>query len=214
MKFKKWLENFWYHYKWPVIIGAFFVIVASVCFSQMATKESYDMYIRYVGDNEITRESYQDIKNSFERTKLDANGDKKTAVAFDQVVYISDTENVLINEMNAIAKDTLSALVAQSYYIYLMDTAAYEVYADYGAFEELGKIFETDMSDIAYDEYAVYFNQTEFYKNNPGMEWVDDDVILVLKIAPFKMSTTPTKHAAEIESFEFHKALFKLMIEG
>jgi hypothetical protein len=95
-----------------------------------------------------------------------------------------------------------------------MDTAAYEVYADYGAFEALGKIFETDMSDIAYDKYAVYFNQTEFYKNNPGMEWVDDDVILVLKIAPFKMSTTPTKHAAEIESFEFHKALFKLMIEG
>ncbi len=214
MKVKKWLENFWYHYKWPFIIGVFFVVIAVVCFSQMATKESYDMYIRYVGDNEITREAYQDIKNSFERTKLDANGDKKTAVAFDQVVYISDPDNVLINEMNALAKDTLSALVAQSYYIYLMDTAAYEVYSDYGAFEELDKIFDTDMSDIAYDKCAVYFNQTEFYKNNPGMEWVDDDVILVLKIAPYKMSTKPTKHAAEIESFEFHKELFKLMIEG
>ena len=214
MKVKKWLENFWYHYKWPLIIGVFFAVIAAVCISQMVTKESYDMYIRYVGDNTITKETYQDIKSSFERTKMDSNGDKETNVAFEQVVYISDPENVLINEMNSLAKETLSALVAQPYYIYLMDTAAYDVYADYGAFEELDKIFDTDMSSIAYDDCAVYFNQTEFCKNNPGMEWVDDDVIMVLKVAPYKLSTKPTKNAEEVESFEFHRELFKLMIEG
>jgi len=214
MKVKKWLENFWYHYKWPVIIGVFFAVIAAVCISQMVTKESYDMYIRYVGDNEITKETYQDIKSSFERTKMDANGDKETNVAFEQVVYISDPENVLINEMNALAKETLSALVAQPYYVYLMDTAAYKVYSDYGAFEELDKIFDTDMSDIAYDDCAVYFNKTEFCKNNPGMEWVDDDVIMVLKVAPYKLSAKPSKNQDEIESFDFHKELFKLMVEG
>ena len=66
MKFKKWLDNFWYHYKWPVIIAAFFITISAVCISQMVSKEHYDMYIRYVGDQSITDTQYQDIKRAFQ----------------------------------------------------------------------------------------------------------------------------------------------------
>lgn len=214
MKVKKWLENFWYHYKWPVIIAAFFMAISAVCISQMVSKEHYDMYIRYVGDAEITDTQRQDIKRAFEKTGLDSNDDEKTVVSFEQVAYISDSENILMNEINALAKETLSVLVSQQYYIYLMDEAAYELYKDSGAFEELDRIFDYDISNIAYDGYAIRFSETEFCKNSPGMEWVEEDVVMVLKIAPYKLSTKPTKDSAEVESFEFHREMFKLIVEG
>ena len=214
MKVKKWLENFWYHYKWPVIIAAFFMAISAVCISQMASKEHYDMYIRYVGDAEITDTQRQDIKRAFEKTGLDSNDDEKTVVSFEQVAYISDSENILMNEINALAKETLSVLVSQQYYIYLMDEAAYELYKDSGAFEELDRIFDYDISNIAYDGYAIRFSETEFCKNSPGMEWVEEDVVMVLKVAPYKLSTKPTKDSAEVESFEFHREMFKLIVEG
>ena len=214
MKVKKWFENFWYHYKWPVIIAAFFIAISAVCISQMAAKEHYDIYIRYVGDAEITDTQRQDIKRAFEKTGLDSNADEKTVVSFEQVAYISDSENILMNEINALAKETLSVLVSQQYYIYLMDEAAYELYKDSGAFEELDRIFDYDISNIAYDEYAIRFSETEFCKNSPGMEWVEKDVVMVLKIAPYKLSAKPTKDPAEVESFEFHREIFKLIVEG
>ncbi len=33
-KLLTWLDNFWYHYKWPFLIGSFFAVVLIVCFSQ------------------------------------------------------------------------------------------------------------------------------------------------------------------------------------
>lgn len=214
MKVKQWFENFWYHYKWTVIIATFFIVVAVVCISQMATKEHYDMYIRYVGDASISDTQYQDIKRAFEKTKLDLNDDGETVVSFEQVAYISDPDNLMINEINSMAKETLSVLVSQQYYIYLMDTAAYEVYKDSNAFERLDMIFEEDISDIAYDDYAIRFSQTDFCKGAAGMEWVEDDIVMVLKIAPYKLSIKPTKDPAEVKLFEFHRELFKTMALG
>lgn len=214
MKVKQWLENFWYHYKWTVIIAAFFIIVAAVCISQMATKEHYDMYIRYVGDASISDTQYQDIKRAFQKTGLDANEDGETIVSFEQVAYISDPDNLMMNEINSLAKETLSVLISQQYYIYLMDTAVYDIYKDSNAFERLDMIFNEDISDIAYDEYAIHFSQTEFCKGAAGMEWVEDDVVMVLKIAPYKLSIKPEKDPAEVSSFEFHRELFKKMALG
>ena len=95
-----------------------------------------------------------------------------------------------------------------------MDAEVYELYKDSGSFEELSRIFDYDVSDIAYDEYAVRFSETEFCKNSPGMEWVEDDIVMVLKIAPYKISPDIKKDPKEVESFEFHRELFKLMAEG
>ena len=41
---KKWLENYWYHYKWATIISAFFITVAVICIVQIASKKNYNIY--------------------------------------------------------------------------------------------------------------------------------------------------------------------------
>ena len=48
-KIKKWLENYWYHYKWATIIVLFFVTVFAIGIYQMASKSDYDTQIVYAG---------------------------------------------------------------------------------------------------------------------------------------------------------------------
>lgn len=209
----KWLDNFWYHYKWPVIIGAFFITVFAICTAQMVTRESYDMYVRYVGNAVITETQYKDMESTLEKLGGDVNGDGEKAANFAQVPYVSaDEENPYKNDINKGAKETMTGMIVQPYYIYIMDKGAYENFKGENIYTPLNQIFTEDVSDIAFDDCAVYFKETEFYKNSPGMEWVKDDTVIVLKVAPYESIVTSSKRENELESFEDHKKIFVDMV--
>ena len=50
----KWLDNFWYHYKWQTIGIVFAAFVLLVCVLQMCGKESVDVYVMYAGEDTFT----------------------------------------------------------------------------------------------------------------------------------------------------------------
>lgn len=208
---KKWLENYWYHYKWATIISAFFITVAVICIVQIASKKNYNIYIRYVGDSVITGTQYDDMTGALEKI---VSGDKKDSVNFAQVAYISDEDNPYKNEKNAVSRETLSSMLVQPYYIYIMDMTAYNDYKDSGVFAPLSSIFEEDVTDISYDEYALYLSKTEFLKNAPGMEWVEEDTVIVIKIVPYDSVFTGKKSKRELASFDIHKEFLRSMILG
>ncbi len=209
---KKKLENYWYHYKWHTIIAAFFVLVAVICIVQIAKRESYDIYIRYVGNAEIINTQYNDMLNAFEKIDADINGDGETFVNFARVGYINDKDNANIDGVNVVARETLSTMLVQPYYIYIMDMGAYEQYKDAGVFISLSQMFEGKYDSIANDEYSVFFKDTQFCKTAPGMEWVSDDMVMVLKIVPNDSVFTGKQAAAERESFDAHAEFFKTLV--
>ena len=63
-KFLKWLDNYWYHYKWHTIIVSFFLIIGAISITQLFGRVSYDAYLMYVGDETIPDTQYQDIIDS------------------------------------------------------------------------------------------------------------------------------------------------------
>ncbi|MBE6619211.1 MAG: hypothetical protein E7626_05465 [Ruminococcaceae bacterium] len=88
--FLKWIENFWYHYKWHTIIGLFFVILAIVLVVQLVQREKYDIKIAYAGDFTVMSEdenatllsdfpeAMEKISKAFESfISDDINNDKK-----------------------------------------------------------------------------------------------------------------------------------------
>ena len=42
-RFLKWLDNYWYHYKWRTIVILFFAVLLIVCVVQCSTVEKYDL---------------------------------------------------------------------------------------------------------------------------------------------------------------------------
>ena len=55
--FGKWLDNFWYHYKWHTIAVIFVLVVAIVCTVQLVNREEYDAVIAYAGSKDVSKKS-------------------------------------------------------------------------------------------------------------------------------------------------------------
>jgi hypothetical protein len=79
-RFLKWLDNYWYHYKWVTIVVAFFIIVFSVCTLQMCSKEKNDLIIVYAGEAFVSSEKAESIKsviNAVMPEDFDGDGTKR-----------------------------------------------------------------------------------------------------------------------------------------
>ena len=63
-KFFSWLDNYWYHYKWPTIITSFILIVAIVCTVQACTKEEYDITVVYAGRQYLSAEDTDSVRKA------------------------------------------------------------------------------------------------------------------------------------------------------
>lgn len=62
----KWLDNFWYHYKWPTIFVVFFVIVGLVVGLQACRTEKFDFFFVYAGGYDVSREEEAEMESSLE----------------------------------------------------------------------------------------------------------------------------------------------------
>ena len=81
-KFKLWLENFIYHYKWHSIVAAVLIVIVVVSTFQMCNKPKYDVYVMYAGNADIkmTRggadlSEYEELYTAIKRHVGDKNGD-------------------------------------------------------------------------------------------------------------------------------------------
>lgn len=89
-RFLKWLDNFWYHYKWTVIIVAFFVLVFVVCFSQCVQKVDINLPVVYAGGYQSvdaerlswTEEDRTAIKNVLSSLYRSQGGSEEKNVGF------------------------------------------------------------------------------------------------------------------------------------
>lgn len=115
-KIGNWFKNYWYYYKWPVIIGGAFVIILTVCLVQCAGKEDYDVSIVYTGPHMFEVGEKTALNMAF--TQLmdgDVNGDGKKIVDIIDLTAFTDEQ---INE--AIGTDESEATLIK-YASYTLD---------------------------------------------------------------------------------------------
>lgn len=206
-KILKWLDNYWYHYKWTTIIVTFLLAVAIVGIVQFAKTEEYDAYVQYVGGESISETRYQDLRSSLNRLAGDYSGDGKVNVNFSKLAYITDKDNVFASEVNASAKEQLASMAVLPYYIYIMPAEVYLLYKDTGIFESLSEIFGENIPDFAYDDCALYYSETALSKNYAGGAGFSDDTVIALKVTPYIKNKSDAKK--ELEKHSDHLGFFK-----
>ena len=206
-KFSKWLDNYWYHYKWHTIIVAFFLIIGIISTIQIFNRESYDAYVMYVGGQDIPDTKYQDIMQSLKAVSSDYDADEKHKLNFSKLAFISDPENNMASTINTPTMQFLSNLVVQPYYIYLMDVEVYKMYEDSGVFVPISELFKDVPEDWYYDETAVYFDKTDYANSFPGVDDLGENTLLVMKVVPYAASKRVA--AAERRSYENHVDMLK-----
>lgn len=207
----KWIDNFWYHYKWTFIIVVFFLVIGIILTFQLITKEAYDAYIMYVGDMTIPDTTYQDIVDSLERVVEDYDENGEINVNFQRLGFISDPENELAGTVNASATSYLASMTVQPQYLYLVTPAVYDIYKDSGIFLPISELIVDVPADWFYDETAVLFNKTTYARTNAGVDSFGDDVLLVIKTMPYTRPDS-AKQASEKAAYEHHLDILKNII--
>jgi hypothetical protein len=193
-KFLKWLDNYWYHYKWPTIVVVFFIIVFAVCFIQSITHEEKDILITYGGPTSLTG----DEKLAIETVLTDAlpegfgnNGTEGKAGFIPYIIYskeqIKDAENKQLYVDTVFNGSEYSTLNSQyktgNGSIYLLDRWLYDELLDEdGTTDRLKPLAEVFGStpDGAIDDYAVRLGDTALYKNSPALRVLPADTIICL----------------------------------
>ena len=194
----KWLENYWYHYKWHTLIVAFFVIMLTVMGVQMCSREDNDIYIIYAGPELISDERRGQIADAFQQMMAeDYDGDGKKSVDFMDLIlmnheelkqaYADGANQYFLNEGTVEqAKETLSVqAMAGDYVIFLIGKEWYKDLHNASAFvpftelEELG--FDLPEGGKRYDDCSYYLNSLDFAKFFSCFDGFPDDTLVCVR---------------------------------
>lgn len=224
-KFKKWLDNYWYHYKWHTIVVVFFVSVAIIGITQMASKESYDCNLLYAGPAILNKDQTEGIEDAFAAVMpSDHNEDGKKSVFINRFTILSDEQ---IKEKQEEAEKENDAL----YYdptqrtnvlsqigtifsvgeasICLMDEYVYNIYRSQDAFLSLEDLLGYK-PEYARDSASVYLKDTPFGEYFDALDALPEDTILCIrKSAVFSDKSKKQANA----QYAFEKELFCAIIE-
>ena len=87
------LENFWYHYKWPFLIGLFTLVVLTICLVQcVADGKGDDAYALYAGGDPLSANERREFENSMAAFVEDRNADGKLEIAVQSYAIYTDAE--------------------------------------------------------------------------------------------------------------------------
>ncbi len=224
-KILKWLDNFWYHYKWRVIVIGFFAIVFTVCVTQCATKTDPDVSVLYVGPQVVADEMYVEMENALEkRVDTDYNKDKKISVQITDIVYLSDEQLKEKQEAAAAEDDYLwydtssrtqslnqakNWILSGQMLICLLDPAVYEIFAAQELFMPLAEYLD-EVPEYAYDEYSIPLSKIEFVGYFSAFAPIAEDTLLCV-VKPTWTSSLSGNEAAE--RYEVHFELIRNILK-
>ncbi len=226
-KFKKWLDNYWYHYKWPTIFVLVAAIFLGVTVTQSVTKVNSDALILYAGPFDMTVNQKTELERAFSSLlEKDANGDGKKMCAVNEIVVMtreqaeSAKEEALVEEgvVLSIHKQNLtdaqkaftSELFAGESVICLVDPAQYQnVLANNGWVrleDAIGYI-----PDNAFDDYSIRFSDTPFSQYYTACSILPDNMLLCIKQRSIVSSFSSEKK--EEEKYKYSIELFKNILD-
>ena len=213
-------SNFWYHHKWKVIIGAAFAFILITGISQYAAHSDPDITMLYAGTKYITATQNQKLTDIFETMTEDRNGDGKTYVQLNDVVFYTEDqladyivwcqengEDMTVDRMaNKQASDRYFQQVWADPLICIFSEGQYREVAMSGGFVKLSDLFADDpdaltqLGDAVADEYGVRFWETKFCKFYDAAQIFPRDALIAVRTVPTMSALTGRKKAEEAQA--------------
>ena len=189
------LDNFWYYYKWHVIVALFVIFAVVVCTVQACSREKEDIQIIYAGGSYIEGESYLDISKTLSSIlpeDFDGDGSKKVGFINYQIYSqeeIEELEKIILPDgtKNVVDKAQNTSNMT-SYSSFMMTGEVSVCFLSEDLFENMKKndrlrplsdIFD-EIPESAYDEYGIKLSETDFYKYNSSIRTLGEETVICL----------------------------------
>ncbi|MBO7311164.1 MAG: hypothetical protein J6U86_07225 [Clostridia bacterium] len=212
--FLKWLDNYWYHYKWLTIGIAFALIVLIVCTVQTCSKEKSDVIVLYAGRNTLSGAETEDICDVLEAVcPEDFDGNGKVSFELSAYGILSEAQiKEQIEASNEVYIDRgYNSDQYDIYHNYTMTGESSVLFLDPWLYEELvaaDRLVSLDEAlgytpETAYGEYGVRLGDTALYEQYGVMRLLPEDtVICLLKPYVAGKSSKEKYYAYEKKTFE------------
>lgn len=197
----KWLDNFWYHYKWPFLISLFFIITFAVCFVQCSTRTTSDAYIAFADGAELTSKERASVEQVLSLLVQSAF-EEPFSVGFSSHSFFSEEELKSLytytdpqtgkeefdNYGYQLAKNANQGrynsfgdyVMTGDCVIWLVDSYVYEHKLKSTLAVPLKDTFGEDAIDGAYDASAIRLGDLEIYQHYKVLQVLPEDTLLVL----------------------------------
>lgn len=205
--FFKWLDNFWYHHKWKVIIITFFVVVLVVGIVQIANKQEADVNVTVATHMIYDRNTVNELESAltalmptdrngdgnksvllktykiYSEAEMDAANSAETDAEGNPVIYADAQYNKeQIGEFNSYIGMGECSVIIVSEYLY-NDLVSRRV--DDGLLIPLSEIYGDNVPEGAMDDgYGVRLNKTGAYAHFDVFKNLPDDTVICL-MRPF-----------------------------
>ena len=220
-KFLRWLDNYWYHYKWVTIVVAFFIIVFSVCTLQMCSKEKNDIIMVYAGGAFVSQEEAENVKsviNAVMPEDFDGNGTKSANLvkyeiySADQVKEIESATDA--NGEHGYVDRSYNSSNYDNFCNYIQTGDASVCLVEGWLFEELKVANRVmDISEVlgytpeGSDGYGVRLGDLEIYDSYAVMKVLPEDTVVCL-LRPLVVG-----NSSEEEYYERELDMFRALVE-
>lgn len=118
--FKGKLDNFWYHYKWTVIIVAFIMVTLAIMLFQFFSKHDPDYMVVLVTNNAVDDTATGKLASEFQKYGRDINGDGKVEVQIESLYLGDNTQYSVLNKQKLIANISTGDVM-----FYILDSQSY-----------------------------------------------------------------------------------------
>ena len=202
-KVKSKIYNFFYYYKWHILIALFFIAILTVLTVQMVTREKYDLRIMYAGNAILSDEDNTELCEALKQFGADYNGDGKiTSEVFDLIImndeqlqkaYEEGQNPYFLNETTVQeSRETFTfQSMAGEYALLFLSPDCYKLLKENGYVVPLDSFLEPLEEGetepfTRYDDGAVYLNSLNISVFYSSFAKLPDDTLVCIK----KVKTT------------------------
>ncbi len=186
-KFLRWLDNFWYHYKWPTIGIAFALVVVLVCVLQTCSKEKYDLTLVYAGPVSLDAEEVLGAEQALEAVMpADFDGDGEKNLALSRYAVYSKEQITVLEEQGLSINRQVNTSEYENYSNYILTGEASVYLIDPWLYESLKSadrlcpMEQVGVSGPSEDGFGVRLGDTAAYQKYELLKAFPEDTMVCL----------------------------------
>lgn len=215
-------ENYWYHYKWPTILGLFALIIVLVCTLQMCNKEHYDNHVMYAGPQSPSKVQLTAMQTTLNSLAKDQDKDGSTNVSLERYwIETKDVDGLLAGNVFANWESVQNEIQAGEATVCFVSPEVFKKLLSIQEKDDDGNVITllVDLTGIYRNEDEAYFKMSDHrsaygvylkelpFGDLPGFSALPDDTVVCLR-RPSEMKYWLGKQE---EAKEMHRRQTELM---
>ena len=215
-RMRKWLDNYWYHYKWHTLIIGFFVLCLIVCLAQCSRKEEKDIGVAIACNLTLSKaesKALEDALSEAVEADYDKNGLKQATTVLHSIFSEEQLKEIYTLSDPVTGETTFDNAgyqTAKQYNAERIDNLqTYIMTGDSAVWFVSPYVYETMVKDKLPVVKTVKLGQTDFYRYYDALKVLPEDTVMVL-IRPIMGYMAKDENYQKAEAFFIAVETFRM----